>query len=85
MGKRKITGDKDDVDPSSSKEPATIGQKTSHIRNKQVRSKQYNQLRHEKNKKKKQERQKRQKEDSKAIEQGTEPPPKKIPKVRIAN
>lgn len=85
MGKRRISGEDDDIDASIPKEPATIGQQTSHIKNKQVRSKQYNQLRHEKNKKKKQERKKRQKEESKAIEQGIEPPPKKIPKVRIAN
>jgi ribosome production factor 1 len=62
-------------------QPATVGQQTSHIANKQVRSQQYHKLKHEKNKKKKSERKRRQREAAKADELGLPPPPKMEPKV----
>lgn len=78
MGKRNpVVKSKDE--PSS--ELPTVGQQTAHIKNKLVRSKQYNELRHQKNKKKKVERKKRQRDETKAIEQGLEPPPKRLPKT----
>ena len=67
MGKRRRD---DDGGPSANDGEPTIGQQTSHIANKIVRSEKYAKLRHEKNKLKKRERQKRQKEIERAEELG---------------
>lgn len=81
MGKRKQADRDDDDGPGPSDGPATIGQKTSFIKNKLVRSERYHKLKHEEKKKKKIERKKRQNEAAKAEELGLPPPPKAIPKV----
>ena len=79
MGKRER--DDEDEGPSTSGPNATIGQKTSFIKNKIVRSEKYATLRHEKTKLKRKERAKRQKEIEKAEGLGEEPPPKPVPKA----
>ena len=84
MVKRKARdNDDDDAGPSTStaKTAATIGQLTSGIKNKQVRSERYQKLKHEANKKKKLDRKKRQKEVAKAEELGLAPPVRQIPKT----
>ena len=79
-GKKTMRSDDgDDAEPVML--PETIGQKTSHILNKQVRSQKYQKLKHEKNKNKKAERKRRQKEEAKAEELGITLPPKEQPKV----
>lgn len=80
MGKRKERDD-DDQGPSTSGQPRTIGQQTSHIANKIVRGTKYAKLKHEKNKAKKKARAQRKKEIERAEELGIEPPPKPVPKV----
>jgi ribosome production factor 1 len=79
MGKRER--DDEDEGPSTSGPNSTIGQKTSFIKNKIVRSEKYAKLRHEKTKLKRKERAKRQKEIEKAEGLGEEPPPKPVPKA----
>lgn len=79
MGKRKQRDDDDAPAPSS--EPASIGQQTSHIANKQKRSAAYAKLKHKKEKAKRAEKTKRQAASAKAEELGLEPPAKKIPKT----
>jgi hypothetical protein len=61
--------------------PKSIGEQTSMIGNKMVRSQRYAKLRHEKSKAKKSERMKKRKEDEKAEKLGLEPAPKQTPKV----
>lgn len=84
MGKRR----RDDDDASGgaggsggATEAPTIGQQTSHIKNKMVRGAKYAKLKHEKNKAKKKERAKRAAEVARAEELGLEPPPKPVPKT----
>lgn len=83
MGKRKLTDREEDDAPKPSGDGPTIGQQTSHIKNKLVRSERYQRLKHEENKKKKADRIKKRKEEAKAEELGLPPPPKAIPKVII--
>lgn len=71
----------DAAGPSSSAGPTTIGQQTSHIKNKQVRSAKYGKLKHEAKKAKKKARKAREAEATRAAELGLEPPPKPVPKV----
>jgi hypothetical protein len=82
MVKRKDR-DNDEEGPSTSGQPLTIGQQTSHIANKIVRGTKYAKLKHEKNKAKKKARAQRKKEIERAEELGIEPPPKPVPKVRL--
>jgi len=82
MGKRKAE-DADGGDPMPSGGAPTVGQQTSFIKNKVVRSMRYQKLKHENNKKKKAERKKREKELARAEDLGLEPPPKKVPKVGL--
>jgi ribosome production factor 1 len=65
--------------PASGGNPSapTIGQLTSHIRNKQVRAELYGKLKRKKNKAKKQERQRRDQAEAKAAELGLAPPARK--------
>lgn len=80
--KRKRDGGDDS--PAEKPKPAsaaTIGQQTSHIKNKQVRGELYAKLKHKKQKSKKVVRMKRQKAAELAEKQGLEPPPKQIPKT----
>ncbi|PRW33197.1 Ribosome production factor 1 [Chlorella sorokiniana] len=79
MGKRQR--DDDDDGPPTIGPDATIGQKTSFIKNKIVRSEKYNKLRHEAKRDKKKARKARQKEEARAEELGIEPPPKAVPKT----
>ncbi|KAF5836597.1 anticodon-binding protein [Dunaliella salina] len=81
--KRKRSGDDSDGEdgPSTSGKEATVGMRTSHIKNKLVRSEMYAKLRSKDKKKKKAERTKRQKEDEKAMKSGLEPPPRKQQKT----
>ncbi|KAF6265572.1 anticodon-binding protein [Scenedesmus sp. NREL 46B-D3] len=71
---------------SSDKQPgsgskATVGQQTSHIKNKLVRAELYAKLKHKQKKQKKVERKKRDAEAARAEELGLEPPPKKQQKT----
>jgi ribosome production factor 1 len=59
----------------------SIGQKTSQIKNKMVRSQQYHKLKHEKNKEKKILKKKKEKEIARAIQQGLPVPEKQVPKT----
>uniref|UniRef100_A0A7R9VIK0 Brix domain-containing protein n=1 Tax=Chlamydomonas euryale TaxID=1486919 RepID=A0A7R9VIK0_9CHLO len=80
-GARSRDGDRDDEAPPADKGPASIGQQTSHIRNKLARSEMYAKLKHKHKKEKKKERKKRQKDEAAAEKEGLEPPPKRIPKT----
>lgn len=81
MSKRKA-GEMDGEDGPSTSGPASLGQQTAHIRNKQVRSERYHKLKHEAKKKKKVERKRRQAEDARAEELGLPPPERQQQKVR---
>ncbi len=61
---------------------ATVGQQTSHIRNKLVRAELYAKLKHKKKKDKKTERKKRDAEAAKAESLGLQAPPRQAQKVR---
>mmetsp|Transcript_30171 Transcript_30171/g.55130 ORF Transcript_30171/g.55130 Transcript_30171/m.55130 type:complete len:365 (-) Transcript_30171:263-1357(-) len=74
-------GGKEDKPERGKKTPATIGQLTSNIKNKLVRSELYAKLKHKQEKEKKRARKKRQKEYAQAIDQGLEPPPKLVTKT----
>ncbi|CAL5229421.1 g12743 [Coccomyxa viridis] len=63
------------------KEKATVGQLTSHIKNKQVRADQYGKLRHKAKKEKGIQRKKRQEEQLKAEQLGIEGPKRQIPRT----
>lgn len=76
--KRKADADEDEPAPSG---PLTVGQLTSGIGNKRVRSDKYHQLKRAQDKEKRAERTKRQKAYEEAEEQGLEPPPKAVPKT----
>eukprot|EP00884_Botryococcus_braunii_P010775 jgi/Botrbrau1/1969/Bobra.0052s0012.1 len=76
---RTATAGDDDVDVA--KDGPTIGQQTSQIGNKIVRSQKYAKLKQKKNKEKKIQREKQQKAAAKAADLGLEGPPKKIPKT----
>jgi len=65
----------------ASQDVATIGQRTSHIRNKMWRSEVYGKLLHEKKREKRKQRKKLAEEREKAIEAGQVPPPKPEPKT----
>jgi len=81
MVKRKASEiDDDDRHPPSSG-PLSVGQQTSHIGNKMVRSERYQKLKHEKKKQKKIVRKKKQRELAKAEELGLPAPAKQVPKV----
>ncbi|KAK9812650.1 hypothetical protein WJX72_001266 [[Myrmecia] bisecta] len=80
-GHKRRDRDEDEGPPPVPAGKATLGQLTSHISNKMVRSETYAKLKHKQKKQKKAERQKRQKEAAKAEQLGLEPPPKKIPKT----
>ena len=58
---------------------ATVGQRTSHIKNKMVRSQQYHKLKHEQTKEKKKLRAKKQKEVQKLVALGLPVPEKPVP------
>eukprot|EP00879_Flechtneria_rotunda_P032292 GHRR01035473.1.p1 GENE.GHRR01035473.1~~GHRR01035473.1.p1 ORF type:complete len:215 (+),score=76.96 GHRR01035473.1:367-1011(+) len=60
---------------------ATLGQQTSHVKNKLVRAELYGKLKHKQKKQKRAERKKRQAEAARAEELGLEPPPKKQQKT----
>lgn len=80
MAKRSREDVEDGV-PVASTSGATVGQQTSFIKNKQVRSETYSKLKHKAKKAKKQDRLKRRKEEEKAIQLGLEPPPRKLQKT----
>lgn len=82
MSMRKRKADDSIVKSTSADDAATVGQQTSGIKNKLVRSSKYHKLKHEKSKKKRIERKKRKQEYAKAEELGLEPPVKQVPKVR---
>lgn len=69
-----------DGTPNSS-EPATVGQRTSHVRNKQARSELYAELKHKAKKAKKAARKKRDAEEAKAAQLGLQPPPRQQQKT----
>lgn len=81
LGKKRQRDEDDDGPGPSGNQAPTVGQQTSHIKNKQVRGAKYAKLKHEKNKLKKKERALREKEVARAEELGIEPPPKPVPKV----
>lgn len=85
MPKRKTKpGSDDDGDDSTRpSEGASVGQQTSFIGNKLVRSQRYQKLKHEQKKKKRIERKKRQKEIEKAEELGLPAPARQEPKARF--
>jgi ribosome production factor 1 len=64
---------------SASAATPSVGQRTSHIKNKMVRSQQYHKLKHEKNKEKKKLRLKKQKDVAKLVAQGLPVPAKPVP------
>jgi ribosome production factor 1 len=90
MKKRKISEEGDSPpggenesmrgDAKSANAPS-IGQRTSHIKNKMVRSQQYHKLKHEKNKEKKKLKKKKEKEMARLHQQGLPLPEKPIPKT----
>lgn len=80
--KRKRKADADEDEPALSG-PLTVGQLTSGIGNKRVRSDKYHQLKRAQDKEKRAERTKRQKAYEEAKEQGLEPPPKAVPKASL--
>jgi ribosome production factor 1 len=78
---RKRKADDSNVKPASADGAPTVGQQTSEIKNKLVRSSKYHKLKHEKSKQKRIQRKKRRQEIAKAEELGLEPPAKQVPKV----
>jgi ribosome production factor 1 len=82
MGKRKaVDADDDAPGPSAADAAPTVGQRTSGIKNKRVRSEKYQKLKHEQNKKRGADRRKRQKEVARAEELGLPPPARAVPKT----
>eukprot|EP00882_Tetradesmus_deserticola_P023221 GHRQ01025266.1.p1 GENE.GHRQ01025266.1~~GHRQ01025266.1.p1 ORF type:complete len:255 (+),score=124.50 GHRQ01025266.1:23-766(+) len=84
--KRQREEDKTAEASGGSKQPAsgsnaTLGQQTSHIKNKLVRAELYAKLKHKQKKQKKVERKRRDAEAARAEELGLEPPPKKQQKT----
>lgn len=71
----------DDGPPAAAPGGGTIGQQTSHIKNKLVRSETYAKLKHKQKKQKRQARKKRDAAEAKAEELGLEPPQRKQQKT----
>ena len=86
MKKRKLEDSADEAPTTSMPTNAAtrvsnIGAKTSHIKNKMVRSQKYHALKYEKNKEKKKLKKKKEKELARAYQQGLPLPPKEEPKT----